>query len=352
MNLIKSFQENNHEIFLIAPYDDYTEVITSKDVVYEKITMNIKGKNPFQDLLLINRYIKLFKKIKPDLVLTFTIKPTLYGNIAARLLKIKVISNITGLGTIFIKPSFSTYIAAILYKIALAKCHKVFFQNHTDYRFFRRKGFIKNGQAEIVPGSGIDVDKFKISSRKVDIKNLKILFVGRIIKDKGIIEFLEAARFIKSLNKNVLFYVVGKMGYNNRTAVTENEFKTYVDDKTIEYFNHTDDILSIYKSTDIMILPSYREGMSRALLEAAAMNMPLIATNVPGCREIIDDGVNGYLVKVRSVKDLSFKLKKIIELSEDDLIKMGDESRKLVLNNFSEKIVIGKYENEIKLIGL
>lgn len=347
MNLIKSLQDSGHAVYVIAPFDEYTEKVKSKGVMFEEISMNIKGKNPFQDLFLIHQYAKLLKKIQPNVILTFTIKPTIYGNIAARFFRIKVISNITGLGTIFIKPSLSTNIAAILYKISLLKCHKVFFQNQTDYRFFRKSGFVKKQQAVIIPGSGIDVNKFKITQRSFNTENLKILFVGRIIKDKGVVEFLKAAREIKQLNKNILFYVVGKLGYENHTALKEKEFQEYIDDNTIEYLNHSDNILDVYKKSDIMVLPSYREGMSRALLEAASMSMPLITTDVPGCREIVNNEVNGYLIKVRSIKDLTLKLKKIINLTEKDLILMGQESRKLIEENFSEELVIKKYLNEI-----
>ncbi len=350
MNLIKALQEKGHEITLLAPKDEYTDSIKKKGILFEEVKMNIKGQNPFQDARLILTYRTIFKRIDPDLLLTYTIKPTIYGNIAARFGNSKVISNVTGLGTIFIKPSFATFVAATLYKIAFKKCHKVFFQNKTDYRFFRKKGFVKPLQCDIVPGSGIDVRKFKVDTRSFDKSLLKILFVGRVIRDKGVVEFLEAAKEVKSNNPNTAFYVVGKIGYENKTALSLGEFQSYVDQGIVNHIEHTDDMIGIYKEMDIMVLPSYREGMSRALLEAASMKMPIIATDVPGCREIVTQGVNGYLVKVKSIEDLTDKLRRMLSLSEDQLVKMGLESRALVEKEFSEHLVIEKYLEAISSV--
>ncbi len=350
MNLIQALQEKGHEVILMAPKDEYTDAVKEKGVLFEEVQMNIKGQNPIQDLKLIIAYRAIFKRIQPDLLLTYTIKPTIYGNLAARANQIKVISNITGLGTIFIKPSFSTSIAAILYKIALARCARVFFQNQTDYRFFRRKRFVKWEQCDIVPGSGIDIQKFSYEDRRFNMKNLKVLFVGRIIRDKGVVEFLEAARGLKETHPTVEFFVVGKLGYENKTALSKTEFQKYVEDAVVTQIEHTDDMVAVYKKMDVMVLPSYREGMSRALLESAAMKMPIIATDVPGCREIVNDTVNGYLVKVKSIEDLTRKLNKMLSLSESQLINMGNESRLLVEQQFSEYLVIDKYLNAIDSI--
>lgn len=346
--MVKEFIKKGHEIILVAPHDKYVNFLEQEGVRFKSININKMGLNPIQDIKLTWQYCRLMRKIQPDVLLTFTIKPTIYGNIASRFTKTKTISNITGLGTIFIKPSFATKLAMVLYRFALGKCGKVFFQNPTDYRFFKLKGLVSATQSAVIPGSGIDVVRFQHPKRSFSEGKLKFLFVGRIIKDKGIVEFLEAAKIVGEKFPDSRFHVVGKMGYENRTALSKDEFREYLKNERISYLAYTDNMGDVYKTNDIMVLPSYREGMSRALLEAAAMKMPIITTNVPGCREIVKDSVNGYLVKSKSIEDLVKAMKKILSLKEEELIKMANNSRNLIENNFSDKLVLQMYLDAIE----
>lgn len=336
---------------VIAPRDEYTEKLIQLGVHFENVTINLKGQNPIQDLFLIKQYYRIFKRIKPNVALAFTIKPNIYGNIAAKFSNTAVISNITGLGTIFIKRSVATAIASILYKWSFSKCSVVFFQNRTDHRFFQMKKLIRVSQGALIPGSGVNVNRFHHKDRTIDNTKLKFLFVGRIIKDKGVIEYLHAAKTLKKNFPNLEFFMVGKTGYDNKTALTEEEFNVYLEEGGIKHFEHTDDIIDVYKKMDIIVLPSYREGMSRTLLEAASMRMPIITTNVPGCREVVKNGVNGFLVKPRDKEDLIEKMKKIVVLSNDELLNMGKESREIVLDQFSEDTVVSKYIEAIDRIN-
>ena len=350
LGLIKSLQSKDFKVVVVAPRDEYTEKLIPLGVQFENVAINLKGQNPFQDLMLVKQYHEIFKKVKPDVALTFTIKPNIYGNIAAKFSNTAVISNITGLGTIFIKKSLATFIATLLYKWSFSRSRVVFFQNRTDQRFFQMKKLVNSSQGALISGSGVDVGRFHFEDRKIDNTKLKFLFVGRIIKDKGVVEFLHAAKTLRKDFPHLEFFMVGKTGYDNRTALTEKEFNSYLLEGGIKHFEHTDNIIDVYKKMDIIVLPSYREGMSRTLLEAASMKMPIITTNVPGCREVVRDGVNGFLVKPKDEKDLIEKMSKISRLSNHELLEMGKESREIVLNQFSEDAVVGKYMEAINHI--
>lgn len=347
LGLVDALEKKGYEVSIWAPLDAYTRHLTDRGLDVQPAHINLKGSNPITELRLIWTYWKLIRRHKPDVILTFTIKPTLYLNLASKFSRVKVLSNITGLGTLFIKPSFSTWIAMRLYKSALKSCTKVFFQNESDYRFFRLKRIISSGQAEQIPGSGINFEKFNIEKRGVDVNEIKFLFVGRLLKDKGIIEYLEAAKKIIHTHTNVKFYIVGQLGYDNATSISQQVLNSYLSPGKIEYMGQSDQIKVVYRDMDIMVLPSYREGLSRSLLEAGAMKMPLITTNVPGCRELVCNSKNGFLVSARKVDALVTAFNKILSLSEEEILRMGEESRKCIEENFSERIVIDKYIKEI-----
>ena len=334
IELLKKLINCGHEIIAVAPYDSYVKQIESFGIKCINININQQGTNPIKDMMLIFNYLKIFQLNKPDLILAYTIKPNLYGNIAAGILRIPVINNISGLGTLFIKTNFISYIAIFLYKFSLKFSSHVFFQNNFDMNMFLSKKLTSSSRSSVVPGSGVDVDFFKCHRKKNRAK--RFLFVGRLLKDKGIIEYLESALIVLKIFPKTEFLLVGELGYNNITSISSSELNNYLNKSSqISYLGKTDDLVAVYESADVMVLPSYREGLSKALIEAGSMCLPIITTDVPGCKDVVVDNYNGYLCKVKSVEDLSCKIIKMIKNSEEDRLLMGVNSRQYVVENFS-----------------
>jgi glycosyltransferase involved in cell wall biosynthesis len=307
--------------------------------------------NPVTALKYHSRLRKALQKAKPDVCLTFTIRPAIYGNLVTGKLKIPTISTITGTGPLFDSKSISYTIARLLYKRVLKKTRFVFFPNYDDLNGFVERGYIKKEQARRVPGSGINHEQFapQPSSRGQDGKFI-FLYVSRLIKDKGIMEFVEAASILKDQFPDVEFNIVGPLWTGNKKSltVTEKELNGWIEKKWIVYHNKQKDVRPFIADADCVVMPSYREGMSNVLLEAASMARPLIATDVTGCRDIVEDGVNGLLCKVKSGRDLAEKMKKMMSLSLAEREEMGKKGREKMIREFDKKIVIQKYLQAIE----
>ncbi len=348
-NLARSLKTNGFEVVFVAPYDEkYSELIKKEFRIYD-INIDAKGINPISDFKTMLSLYKLYRNIQPDIVLNFTIKPNIYSSIVAGILKIKTIGNITGLGTIFIKQTAVTKIAKLFYKIALNFNDKVFFQNNDDKSLFIKNRLVIKNKIDLLPGSGVDINKF-ISIEKNTDGIFRFLLIARLLKDKGILEFIEAVKTIKSKYENIEFQILGAVGVENKTAITKDELKFWINDNLVKYLGTTDNVQDVISKVDCVVLPSYREGTPRSLLEASAMEKPIIATDVPGCKEVVDDGVNGFLCEVKSSKDLANKMEMMINLSEDERKVMGQAGRAKIVKNFDEQIVIDKYLESIKEI--
>ena len=338
----------DYEVTVIAPKDKYSKKLINLGCRYFDIYIDNKGTNPINDLRTLWQYLKLYKRIKPDIALHFTIKPNIYGNIASLFLKIPVINTITGLGTVFIKENFITFIAKVLYKVAL-KNSFVFFQNKNDKDLFLKYNLITTQNVDVLPGSGVDIQKFKpIETKKDNI--FKFLLIARMLWDKGIGEYVEAAKIIKQKYKDVEFLLVGPIGVDNPTAIPKEQIDKWQKERLVKYLGTTDDVRNMIAMADCVVLPSYREGMPKALLEAAAMEKPLIATNIAGCKEVVEDGINGYLCKIRDAKDLADKMEKMLNLSKDKRKAMGKAGREKMIKQFDENIVINRYLETIDKI--
>jgi glycosyltransferase involved in cell wall biosynthesis len=349
LSLIKELQNNGHEIIAVAPKDKYVDELEAIGVKCFNIKLKPQGTNPIIDLNLIIQYYKLFKIIKPDIVLSYTIKPNVYGNFALCLLGIPVINNISGLGTVFIKNSFTTSIVKFLYKLILRSSTHVFFQNEKDQNLFIKLNIIKFHKCSVIPGSGVNVEKFNCERTKNP--GNKYLFVGRLISDKGVIEYLESAVSIIKYYPNKEFLLCGELDYDNKTAISIKELKYYTDNYSqIKYLGKTDNIVKLLSEIDVMVLPSYREGLSKSLIEAAAMSLPIITTNVPGCKEVVEDGLNGFLCELKSRKSLENAILKMINLSNDKRLQMGLNGRLKIINTFTDEIVNNIYLNKINKI--
>lgn len=349
MGLIKVLKEKGYEILIIAPRDEYSQKLEQEKIPYRHITIDNKGTNPFKDIYLTFDFYKIFKREKPHLILSYTIKPNIYGSIAAHFLNIPVVNNITGLGTLFIKANWLTKIAEYLYRHALRQSEKVFFLNNDDMHYFLRKKIIKKPQAEILPGTGIDHKKFvpypviKTNSR------FTFLLSARMIWVKGIETYVEAARILRDKYENIEFQLLGFTDVQNPTAISREKIQEWVDAGIVNYLGETDNVIDYILRADCVVLPSYREGLPRSLLEAASLAKPIITTNCSGCRDVVDDGFNGYLCTPNNALDLAEKMDRMINLSDNERSLMGLRGREKMIKEFDETIVIRRYLDTVSL---
>ncbi len=303
----------------------------------------------------VSRYIynlrKSLKKIRPDVCLTFSIRPAIWGNLITRDLKIPTITNITGVGPLFISKSIVYRTARRMYKNALSKTKKVFFQNYDDMNLFLERKFVQSSVAERIPGSGIDYNKFKpIYLKERDPNVFTFLFIGRLIKDKGIFEYINASRSIKKKYPHFVFNVMGPFWTQNlkRNTITQSQLQSWIEEGVIDYLGEKKDVRKYIAEADCIVLPSYREGTSNTLLEAASMEKPVIASDTTGCKEIVEDTITGFLCRVQDEKDLAEKMEKMILLSPDDRNAMGKRARQKIIKEYDKQIVINAYLNAIK----
>ena len=355
LGLIKALQEDGYNVVAIAPKDNYSEKFKDHGISYYDIDINSKGTNPLEDAKLVRDLYRLYKTIAPDIILQYTIKPNIYGSLAAGMLGIPAVSNITGLGTVFLNDKISSKIAHILYRIALNIPKKVYFQNSHDMELFVESKFVNAGKADLIPGSGIDTEKFKPSPRQEEKDTpLRFLFIARLLKDKGLYEYVRAARIIQDsiLDDQDLekpqFFILGAYYPGNPTAITESKMKEWEEDGVVSYLGTSDDVKSVIAEYDCVVLPSYREGLSKVLLESASMAKPIITADVPGCKEVVDHGVNGFLCEIKSPESLAEQMMKVAALGIEGREEMGLNGRAKVINEFDEKIVIKKYLEVIK----
>jgi glycosyltransferase involved in cell wall biosynthesis len=347
VELLKALQKEGYKIVCVAPYDEYSKKLEELGFEYHEIKMNNKGTNPIEDMKLIRDYYALYKKINPDVILQYTIKPNIYGSIAARLLGKNVISNISGLGTVFLNDNLSSKIARWLYKVSLVK-NKVFFQNSEDKNLFVKNGLVKETQTDLLPGSGINTSIYKPSEPLVQNDSPVFMMIARLVRDKGIGEYIEAIKEVKKTHPNIEFKLLGSLYPNNPTAISQAELDSWIEEDLVQYLGHSDDVKSEIEKVDCIVLPSYREGLSRVLLEAASLAKPIITTDVPGCKDVVDDSINGFLCEVKSSSSLANAIEKMIVLSSEDRKAMGQKGREKIIAEFDEQIVIDKYLKTIE----
>lgn len=345
LGLINKLKEYGYRVVVLTPTDYYVKYLKIKKIEFQHISINPKGVNPIEDLILFKNYFFAIKKIQPDIVLSYTIKPNIYASIACKFLKIPVVNNVSGLGTLFIKRSIFSRIAMLLYRFAFNNSSWLFFQNEFDKNLFVKLRLVHEQRTSVLYGSGVDLERFNCI-RQTNL-GLRFLFVGRLIGDKGIREFIEAANKLSKTNPLLEFLIVGEIGYRNRTSIPRAQLEKWLKNPQIKFLGKQDDMEQVYRSVDIIVLPSYREGLSKSLIEASAMRLPIITTNVPGCKEVVEEGRNGFLCKVKEANDLLEKMDKMIQLTEKQRLDMGNYSREKAEKEFDEKIVIKEYINKI-----
>ncbi len=345
--LIAALVSRGFDVVAVAPDDAYRERLRASGCRYVPLNMDNQGTHPVKDALLLWRYFVVLRRERPAVILSYTVKPNIYASLAARLVGVTLINNVSGLGTAFLRGGWLGGVVCSLYRVALRRSHRVFFQNDEDRQVFIEKRLVAPARTGLLPGSGIDLVHFSpLAFDGSSLRNgagLVFLMVARLLWDKGVLEFVEAARRVKALFPESRFQLLGFLDVKNQTAVGRSDVEAWVKEGVVEYLGTSDDVRPFLAAADCVVLPSYREGTPRSLLEAAAMGRPLLATDVPGCREVVVDGVNGLLCHVRDSVDLAEKMMQMIDMPMSALLQMGQESRSLAETRFDEQIVIRKY---------
>ncbi|MBI1769336.1 MAG: glycosyltransferase family 4 protein [Bacteroidetes bacterium] len=351
MNFVKALLAEGHEVHTIAPNDDYTHFLTESGCVHHDLKMDSRGANPIKDSLLIFELIGKYRAVKPDVILHYTIKPNVYGTLAAALLGIPSINNVCGLGTIFLKKNLVSSVAIALYKLAFRFPKKVFFQNPDDRALFIDNKLVEPNITDVLPGSGIDLKYFTPADFSRN-KKFTFLLVSRLITDKGILEYINAIKQLKSEGVQAHFQLLGAKDPYHKRGINLKVIDEWIRSGTVEYLGSTKDVRPFIKQADCIVLPSYREGTPRTLLEAASIAKPIIATDVPGCHHVVTHNHNGLLCKIKDANDLAYKMKSLMCFSDEALRTMGLNGRKKVEREFEEAIVINKYLGALRALPL
>lgn len=374
--LIRALVEAGYEVVAVAPYDDYAPRLEALGCRHVPLPMDNKGTSPLRDLMLLWRFRRLLRHERPDVFLGYTVKPNVYGSIAAHGLGIPVINNIAGLGVVFMRGGWLAWVVKALYRQAISHSQRVFFQNDDDRLLFLSEGLVRPEQTGLLPGSGVDLQHYvpaslgaenvgvvqqrgRVASQsESDLADAEpgqgiftFLLVARLLWDKGVGEFIEAARRVRQQSPNTQFKLLGFLDVQNPTAINRATVNEWVSEGVVEYLGATDDVRPFLAAADCTVLPSYyMEGTPRCLLEAAAMARPIITTDWVGCRNVVEDGINGFLCRVRDAEDLADKMMAMIRLTPAQRWAMGAAGRAKVEREFDEQIVIKKYLHELERV--
>ncbi len=342
--LIRALLDSGCEVIAVSPSDDYAPHLLDLGCRYLPLAMDNKGTHPGRDLLLLWRIWRLLRRERPDVYFGFTVKPNIYGSLAARVLRIPVINTITGLGASFNKQNWLTLLVRALYRFVLACSVMVFFQNEDDQRLFVTGNLLPSEKACRIPGSGVNIKHFKLMPLPVHDNRFRFLLIARMLKDKGVGEYVEAARVMKDCFPNAEFCLLGFLDVQNPSAISRSRMEEWTTEGVVRYLGASDDVREEIEAADCIVLPSYyREGIPRALLEASAMGRPIITTDAAGCREVVDDGVNGFLCRSQDAHDLAKKMEQMLALSPEERSEMGRRGREKIEREFDERLVIDRY---------
>ena len=350
LNVVEKLLQDGFEVFVIAPVDKYIHYKEKyPDVTHIPLKkLSRDSLNPFKDIQLTLELARIYKKIKPDLVLHYTVKPNIYGGIAAGINKINSLAVVTGLGYTFIHNGFVKKITKLLYRFTSRFHKKIIFENIDDRLLFIKNGLIKKDKGVSIKGCGVDSSFFSPLPNGIVKEKTTFTFIGRLLYDKGVQEFVEAAKRIKEKSDNVDFWLVGEIDKNNPAAIKNEELNDWVKDEVVTYHGSTNDVKKYIAASDCIVLPSYREAIARSITEGMAMEKPVITTDTPGCREAVEDGKNGYLVPVKDVKALSNSMEKFLHLDVNERHIMGEHGRKKVLSEFDDKLIANQIVDIIK----
>ncbi|WP_337916957.1 glycosyltransferase family 4 protein [Vibrio cholerae] len=348
-SLIKELLRCGVELYVIAPEDKFSAKLTEMGCQVLDLPMQAKGVNPIADLALMLRLLRHYREIKPDFIIHYTIKPNIYGSLAAKLAGIPSLAITTGLGYTFVNQNVVSQVAQQLYKFAFRYPKEVWFLNEDDRSVFLEHHLIEPDKAVLLHGEGVNLNHFVPSDKPQSDENIRFLLIARMLRDKGVCEFVEAARQIRQRYPNAIFQLLGDCSVLNPSVIGREEIALWEKEGIVEYLGTTDDVRPIIAQADCLVLPSYyREGIPRTLMEGAAMAKPIITTDNVGCRDVVLDGQTGYLCEVKNAKALAQRCEQFLTLSDSEKQAMGKAGRSFMEAKFDEKWVIKQYFATLK----
>ena len=346
LELVERLIADGHEVHISSPYGERIDDLVKLGAKYHEIKIARHGTNPVTDGVLIWNYIKLLKQVKPDIVFSYTIKPNIYGGIACRLMNVPQVANVTGLGTAVENPGLTQKITLVLYRFAFKKIRRIFFQNTENRQFFIDHSLFTDKHG-LLPGSGVNLERFAPLPYPDETDGIHFVFISRIMREKGIKQYLDAAAHFKGSHPNIHFHICGFC-----ESEYQGKLEEYSKNGTVIYHGMVRNVREILAKIHCTIHPSfYPEGISNVLLESCACARPIITTDRSGCREAVDDGVNGFIVKQRDSEDLIQKIEKFLALTHEQKMQLGLAGRTKVEKEFDRKIVVDAYLKELEMVG-
>jgi glycosyltransferase involved in cell wall biosynthesis len=349
LDLLRKLVSDGYAICVIAPEDEYTLKIKEAGIDFYPVKkLNRSGINPLEDIFLLKEYISIYKKLKPSFVFHYTIKPNIYGTLAAKYCKIPSISVATGLGNAFSKKGFLFYFVKYLYKLSTSFSSEIWFLNDSDKAVFETHHIIDKNKGFVLPGEGVNTTVFKTNNKYSVSESCHFLLVSRMLYDKGVQVFVEATKHLMSKGYKINSFLLGQLDADNPESISIETIQQWQAEGLVHYLGSSTNVANHIDQANVVILPSYyKEGLPKVLLEAASMEKPIITTNVPGCKEVVDDRINGYLCNPKSVFDLAQKMELFIQLPLEDKINMGKAGREKVLKYFDVDIIIDIYKKKL-----
>lgn len=340
--LISKLVEDGNDVYISMPQSDENCFFSDMGCKIVETPVDRRGVNPIRDFGLICDYIRIMRELQPDIIFSYTIKPNIYGCIASNLTNNIQVCNITGTGATFLKKSVVSTIAKMLYKISVKKSYKVFFQNNGDKEYFIQNKMVADNYA-VIPGSGVNLEQYTICDFPSE-NYVNFIFIGRVMKLKGIDQYLECAKTIIGKYPNTNFYIAGFIEEDKYSEIVDNYHKQGI----VNYIRFQKDMKSWIQKSHCTILPSHGgEGVPNVLLESAAMGRGCIASNIDGAKDVVEDGVTGYLFKTGDTNDLIDKVEKFLGLSYENRKKMGLAGRAKMEKEFDRQLVIKAYLREM-----
>jgi glycosyltransferase involved in cell wall biosynthesis len=348
--LLNALTQSGAQVTVIAPRDRTFEPLEQMGCQCVELPVASKGTNPVDDLRTLRALYRHYRALKPDVVFHYTIKPNIYGSIAAWLARVPSLAVTTGLGYVFIQKSRAAQVAKRLYRFAFRFPREVWFLNRDDEAAFKEQNLLAHPErARLLHGEGVDLEQFAFTPPPAR-DTFSFVLIGRLLWDKGVGEYVEAARALRARYPYVRFQLLGPVGVDNPSAISREEVAAWEREGVIEYLGETVDVRPFIAAADCVVLPSYREGVPRTLMEASAMGRPIVATNVPGCREVVENGVNGLLCEARDAASLTAQLAAMLDLPQAERQKMAERGRKKIEKEFDERAVVQRYRELVHQI--
>jgi len=354
LNLLKVLQDAGYLVVAAVPQDEGASKLVDEGIEVRFVPVAPHGTSVARELLLLRGYYRLLRELRPRAFLGFTIKPNIYGALAARAVRVPVINNVTGLGLVFTKGGLLRRIVGALYRVAFRRAYRVFFQNRESRDLFLSLGFVREDQAFLLPGSGIDLHRFAPGSPRQAPEEPAFTFLlpSRLMWEKGVAEYCEAAGWLRAHRPGVRFQLLGAVEPSWNKAGIPREQVARWEREGVEYLGSTKDVRPFFEAADCIVLPSYYpEGVPRALIEAAAMGKPVITTDTPGCRDVVDDASTGFLCAPRSAEDLVQAMLRLVDLDPAERAAMGERARQKAERQFDERLVIDAYLSALKSLA-